>query len=72
MATTRVKSMVATWAAKSSGAIRAFSSAGAPRAHNVGILAMESYVSDRCVSQEALEKADGVSAGKYTVGKTPH
>ena len=39
----------------------------AQRGHGVGILAMETYVASRYVAQEALEKADGVSAGKYTV-----
>jgi len=34
----------------------------------VGILAAETYMTSRYVSQEALEKFDGVSAGKYTVG----
>jgi len=50
---------------------RALLSTTAPsssRPENVGILAMETYVANRCVTQEALEKADGVSAGKYTVG----
>lgn len=35
---------------------------------NVGILAMEAYIPSYYVSQEELEKFDGVSAGKYTVG----
>ena len=47
-------------------------STSAPRASkkpsNVGILAMDTYMTSRCVAQEALEKADGVSAGKYTIG----
>ena len=68
----RVTSMVARWATKAS-ASRAFSASApaAPAASapaNVGILAMETYVSSRYVCQEALEKFDGVSAGKYTVG----
>jgi len=39
-----------------------------PQASDVGILAMEFYTPTRFVSQSALEAADGVSAGKYTVG----
>ncbi|CAG7820251.1 unnamed protein product [Allacma fusca] len=35
---------------------------------NVGILAIELYVPNSFVSQTELEKYDGVSAGKYTVG----
>ena len=42
--------------------------AAASRAPHVGILAMETYVAGRFVGQEALEKFDGVSAGKYTIG----
>lgn len=34
---------------------------------DVGILAMEYYIPSRYVSQTALEAADGVSPGKYTV-----
>ena len=45
---------------------RAFSSAERPA--NVGILAAEFYIPTRYVAQGALEAADGVSAGKYTVG----
>lgn len=61
----RVTSMVARWATKA----RAFSATPASAAPaSVGILAMETYVSSRYVCQEALEKFDGVSAGKYTVG----
>lgn len=37
-------------------------------AKNVGILAMETYVPSRFVSMTALEKADGIAAGKYTIG----
>lgn len=69
MSTARVRSMLASWAAKAQ--TRAYSAtavAAAPRAQNVGILAMESYVANRYVAQEAMEKADGVSAGKYTIG----
>lgn len=78
-----VKSMVNKWitrashpAASGAAAVRpaavaqrSFATAAAPaRAENVGILAMETYIAGRAVSQEALEKADGVSAGKYTIG----
>lgn len=38
------------------------------RAKNVGILAMELYVPKQYVDQVELEKHDGVSAGKYTIG----
>ncbi|XP_026762980.1 hydroxymethylglutaryl-CoA synthase 1 [Galleria mellonella] len=38
------------------------------RAENVGILAMEFYFPSQYVDQTELEKFDGVSAGKYTVG----
>lgn len=72
MATRQVKNMVARWVAKSqplAPAAKSFSTTATPaRAQNVGIVAMESYVANRYVSQEALEKADGVSAGKYTIG----
>ena len=34
----------------------------------VGILACELYVPSRYVTQTKLETADGVSAGKYTIG----
>jgi hydroxymethylglutaryl-CoA synthase len=47
---------------------RAFSAAAGARPTNVGILAAEFYVPTRCVPQGKLEVADGVSAGKYTVG----
>ncbi len=57
--------MVKRWAAKAGGATRSFGTAGAS---NVGILAMDSYISGRYVDQAKLETADGVSAGKYTVG----
>jgi hydroxymethylglutaryl-CoA synthase len=36
--------------------------------HNVGILAMEVYFPDIYVCQSELEVANGVSAGKYTIG----
>lgn len=35
---------------------------------NVGIKGIEIYVPSQCVSQAELEKKDGVSAGKYTIG----
>lgn len=35
---------------------------------NVGIKALEVYFPGQYVNQEDLEKADGVSAGKYTIG----
>lgn len=38
------------------------------RAQNVGILGMELYTTRRCISEEDLEKFDGVAAGKYTIG----
>jgi Hydroxymethylglutaryl-coenzyme A synthase N terminal len=53
-------------AASNTGAKPAFHQS---RPHNVGVVAIETYVAGRCVSQEDLEKADGVSAGKYTVGE---
>ena len=46
--------------------LRAFSAS--PRPPKVGILAAEFYIPQRFVSQGKLETADGVSAGKYTVG----
>lgn len=46
--------------------------ASSARPSGVGILAMETYMSSRFVAQEALEKFDGVSAGKYTVGAWGH
>lgn len=51
--------------------VRSFSAEAhhSSRAKNVGILAMETYVSGRYVDQEALEKFDGVSSGKYQVGE---
>lgn len=36
--------------------------------NNVGILAMEVYFPSSFISQEELEKANGVSQGKYTIG----
>lgn len=35
---------------------------------NVGIKGIELYIPSQCVSQEELEKVDGVSSGKYTIG----
>ena len=65
-ASSTVRSMVSRWASKRS--YSASAAVFAPRAESVGILGMEAYVAERFVSQEALEKADGVSAGKYTIG----
>ncbi|KXS21614.1 hydroxymethylglutaryl-CoA synthase [Gonapodya prolifera JEL478] len=42
------------------------------RAKNVGILGMEIYFPKRYVDQQELEKFDGVSAGKYTIGLGQH
>ncbi|KAM0689128.1 hypothetical protein Q7P36_011205 [Cladosporium allicinum] len=38
------------------------------RPQNVGIKAIELYVPSQCVDQAELEKFDGVSQGKYTIG----
>lgn len=38
------------------------------RAQNVGIKAIEVYIPSQAVSQVELEKFDGVSTGKYTIG----
>ena len=38
------------------------------RADDVGILGMDVYVPQLFVSQADLEKYDGVSQGKYTIG----
>ncbi|TVY81977.1 Hydroxymethylglutaryl-CoA synthase [Lachnellula suecica] len=38
------------------------------RAGNIGIKAIELYFPNQCVEQKELEKFDGVSQGKYTVG----
>ncbi|PPJ57388.1 hypothetical protein CBER1_01439 [Cercospora berteroae] len=38
------------------------------RPQNVGIKAVELYFPSQCVDQAELEKFDGVSAGKYTIG----
>ncbi len=35
---------------------------------NVGIVALDIYFPSSCVNQTALEKFDGVSSGKYTIG----
>ncbi|KAL8652507.1 MAG: hypothetical protein Q9210_002643 [Variospora velana] len=40
----------------------------ATRPHNVGIKAIEIYFPNQCVDQAELEKFDGVSEGKYTIG----
>ena len=49
-------------------ALRRAASTAPARAQNVGILAAELYIPSRFVAQGKLEAADGVSAGKYTVG----
>ncbi|CAG8950604.1 hypothetical protein HYFRA_00002813 [Hymenoscyphus fraxineus] len=38
------------------------------RPQNIGIKAMEIYFPSQCVDQAELEKFDGVSQGKYTIG----
>ncbi|KAH6678298.1 hydroxymethylglutaryl-coenzyme A synthase C terminal-domain-containing protein [Halenospora varia] len=38
------------------------------RPQNIGIKAIEIYFPSQCVDQSELEKFDGVSAGKYTIG----
>lgn len=38
------------------------------RPQNIGIKAIEIYFPSQCVEQSELEKFDGVSAGKYTIG----
>ncbi|KAJ5211600.1 uncharacterized protein N7498_003246 [Penicillium cinerascens] len=38
------------------------------RPQNIGIKAIEVYFPSQCVDQAELEKYDGVSAGKYTIG----
>ncbi|KAH7138992.1 hydroxymethylglutaryl-CoA synthase-like protein [Dendryphion nanum] len=40
----------------------------AARPSNIGIKAIELYFPSQCVDQVELEKFDGVSAGKYTIG----
>ncbi|KAG0159339.1 hypothetical protein PDIDSM_6861 [Penicillium digitatum] len=40
----------------------------AARPQNIGIKAIEVYFPTQCVDQVELEKYDGVSAGKYTIG----
>ncbi|KAH0844434.1 hydroxymethylglutaryl-CoA synthase [Fonsecaea monophora] len=40
----------------------------ASRPQNIGIKAIEIYFPSQCVDQADLEKFDGVSAGKYTIG----
>ncbi|KAG2358515.1 hydroxymethylglutaryl-coenzyme A synthase N terminal-domain-containing protein [Suillus spraguei] len=39
-----------------------------PRPKDVGILGMEVYFPQRCISEADLEVFDGVPAGKYTIG----
>lgn len=39
-----------------------------PRPTDVGIIALDIYIPKRYVSQAELEKYDGVSTGKYTIG----
>ncbi len=38
------------------------------RPSNIGIKAIELYFPSQCVDQAELEKFDGVSQGKYTIG----
>ncbi|KAK1139600.1 3-hydroxy-3-methylglutaryl coenzyme A synthase [Aspergillus melleus] len=38
------------------------------RPQNIGIKAIEVYFPSQCVDQSELEKFDGVSEGKYTIG----
>ncbi|KAF2678364.1 hydroxymethylglutaryl-CoA synthase [Lentithecium fluviatile CBS 122367] len=40
----------------------------AARPQNIGIKAIELYFPSQCVAQDELEKFDGVSTGKYTIG----
>jgi hydroxymethylglutaryl-CoA synthase len=40
----------------------------APNARNFGIKAIELYFPSQCVDQAELERFDGVSSGKYTIG----
>ncbi|KAG8525967.1 3-hydroxy-3-methylglutaryl coenzyme A synthase [Bacidia gigantensis] len=40
----------------------------ASRPQNVGVKAIEMYFPSQCVDQAELEKFDGVSTGKYTIG----
>ncbi|KAI0066956.1 hydroxymethylglutaryl-CoA synthase [Artomyces pyxidatus] len=39
-----------------------------PRPKDVGILGIEMYFPQRCISEEDLEVFDGVAKGKYTIG----
>ncbi|KAH3903661.1 hydroxymethylglutaryl-CoA synthase SCDLUD_001309 [Saccharomycodes ludwigii] len=39
-----------------------------PRPQNIGIKGIEIYIPSQCVNQAELEKYDGVSSGKYTIG----
>ena len=38
------------------------------RPQNIGIKAIDLYFPSQCVAQSELEKFDGVSEGKYTIG----
>jgi hydroxymethylglutaryl-CoA synthase len=38
------------------------------RPQNIGIKAIEVYFPSQCLDQTELEKHDGVSEGKYTIG----
>ena len=40
----------------------------ATRPANIGVKAIEIYFPSQCVDQAELEKFDGVSQGKYTIG----
>ncbi|EFN59211.1 hypothetical protein CHLNCDRAFT_138158 [Chlorella variabilis] len=48
--------------------VAAHANGAGPQADNVGILAAEVYFPSTYVRQEDLERHDGVSSGKYTVG----
>jgi hypothetical protein len=72
----RVSAICSRWAQQaktlSTAAPSGARSFGTHHAHpkQVGILAMEMYVPQRYVAQDKLEAADGVSAGKYTIGES--
>ena len=62
-----VRSLVGKWTrAAARPSSRPLSSSSRPA--DVGILAAELYIPQRYVAQAKLEAADGVSAGKYTIG----
>ena len=42
----------------------------APSPHNAGIVGMSQYFPRTVISQSLLEKADGVSEGKYRKGES--